>query len=379
MPPTPTITPTVTPTITPTITAAVIVYNRVALIARALDSILAQTTPVTEIVVVDDGSTDGTADLVAQRYGDRVRLIRQPNGGVSAARLRALTEARGEWLAFLDSDDEWTEGRNAAFLRAAQHVPPEVQWIFGDCAIMTDAGETGRLFRDKGFSVHSPHSPHGPHGPHGPQGPHTDPEVFQDPMATQFPYQFSIMPASLIRCAALRQVHAFTEGLRSSEDLLAGWKVAALFPGRPLAAIPHVVTRVYRDSSLLATSTDVTGKQSPDYYHARVIGFDLLARSNRPPTTAPGEPSWGRLHADAVRRWCIRLADSNTPTPRRHPFPLALAQFKHSLTPKAAAFLPFTLLGRPGVKLWKSMTERRDRRTAQRSKPVDPMAFSVKS
>lgn len=79
-------------------------YNAEAFIARAIDSVLTQTWPAHEILVVDDGSSDATAEVVA-RYGDRVRYLRQDNAGVSAARNAGARAASGDWLAFLDADD----------------------------------------------------------------------------------------------------------------------------------------------------------------------------------------------------------------------------------------------------------------------------------
>lgn len=82
-------------------------YNRRELVRRAIGTVLAQTRDVEEIVVVDDGSTDGTREALAQAFGDRIRYVYQPNGGVSAARNHGLRIARGRFLALLDSDDEW--------------------------------------------------------------------------------------------------------------------------------------------------------------------------------------------------------------------------------------------------------------------------------
>lgn len=81
-------------------------WNRRALLARAIDSVLAQTAVPDEIIVVDDGSTDGTERFVRARY-PFVRFLRQSNAGVSAARNAGLDQAGGEWIALLDSDDEW--------------------------------------------------------------------------------------------------------------------------------------------------------------------------------------------------------------------------------------------------------------------------------
>jgi glycosyltransferase involved in cell wall biosynthesis len=88
------------------VTAAITTYNRGAFLPGALESVFAQTFAEYELLVVDDGSTDETSQVLAG-YGDRIRVVRQQNGGRSAARNTAVREARAPLISFLDSDDRW--------------------------------------------------------------------------------------------------------------------------------------------------------------------------------------------------------------------------------------------------------------------------------
>ncbi|MFW6271710.1 MAG: glycosyltransferase [Desulfosalsimonas sp.] len=97
----------------PLVSVIIPVYNRGKWIKKAVDSVLSQDYRPFEIIVVDDGSTDETSEILSS-YGKNIRIIRQPNSGVSSARNRGADAARGEWLAFLDSDDYWLAGKIAA-------------------------------------------------------------------------------------------------------------------------------------------------------------------------------------------------------------------------------------------------------------------------
>lgn len=94
-------------------------YNAEPFLREALDSVLAQTVPPLEVIVVDDGSTDASA-AIAESYGPPVRVIRQENQGESVARNRGMDEAKGEWIAFLDADDVWKPEKMAIQLELAQ-------------------------------------------------------------------------------------------------------------------------------------------------------------------------------------------------------------------------------------------------------------------
>jgi glycosyltransferase involved in cell wall biosynthesis len=104
-------------------------YNAERYLPEAIDSVLAQTCPAGEIIVVDDGSSDGTPRL-AERYGGRVRWLSQKNQGSGAARNRGIVAARGELLAFLDADDVWVRHKLAWQVEALAAVPwPDI--VFG--------------------------------------------------------------------------------------------------------------------------------------------------------------------------------------------------------------------------------------------------------
>ena len=81
-------------------------YNRRQTIGRSIDSVLNQTLFPSEIIVVDDGSTDGTSDYIQSNFPS-IKLLSQPNKGVSAARNMGIKSADANWIALLDSDDEW--------------------------------------------------------------------------------------------------------------------------------------------------------------------------------------------------------------------------------------------------------------------------------
>jgi succinoglycan biosynthesis protein ExoO len=105
------------------VSVVIAAFDAAACIARAVDSALAQSAPPAEIIVVDDGSTDGTAELVAglARAEPRLKLLRQPaNRGPAAARNRGIAAAAGDWIAILDADDVFQPERLAYLLAAAR-------------------------------------------------------------------------------------------------------------------------------------------------------------------------------------------------------------------------------------------------------------------
>ncbi len=110
------------PNLDPTVSVILPTYNRHDFLRQAVESVLAQTRPADEIIVVDDGSTDGTAALLAG-YGDRIMVIRQDNLGVSAARNAGIRQAKGVFIALLDSDDYWLPDKLEAQLSFFERHP----------------------------------------------------------------------------------------------------------------------------------------------------------------------------------------------------------------------------------------------------------------
>jgi len=93
------------------------VYNGARYLAETLDSVFAQTLAPHEVIIVDDGSTDESPDIL-RRYGDRLRVFRQENQGVATARNAGLTHVTGDAIAFLDQDDLWPADRNRIMAEA---------------------------------------------------------------------------------------------------------------------------------------------------------------------------------------------------------------------------------------------------------------------
>lgn len=126
------------------LTVVIPLFDKAPYVTRALASVLGQVPRVREVVVVDDGSRDGGADLV-RRLGDpRVAVLQQPNAGVSVARNLGIQAARGARIAFLDADDEWLPGCTAAIADALRAAPDADVHSFGYRAVARDGSAAQR-------------------------------------------------------------------------------------------------------------------------------------------------------------------------------------------------------------------------------------------
>jgi glycosyltransferase involved in cell wall biosynthesis len=122
----------------PLVTAIIPTYQHACVVGDAVSSALAQTYPALEVLVVDDGSTDDTAEVL-RGFGKRIRVICQANRGLSAARNRGITSASGELIAFLDADDAWMPSKIE--IQVPLFRNPEVGLVGADMVYFDEAGD----------------------------------------------------------------------------------------------------------------------------------------------------------------------------------------------------------------------------------------------
>jgi glycosyltransferase involved in cell wall biosynthesis len=128
----------------PAVSVIIPTYNRAALLPRAVASVLANTLPEDEVIVVDDGSTDHTEETLSP-FRNRLRYIRTPNQGAGAARNRGVREATRPLVAFMDSDDEWMPHK-LHLQRTLMGQRPDVVFCFSDFGVREGAGKEARRF-----------------------------------------------------------------------------------------------------------------------------------------------------------------------------------------------------------------------------------------
>lgn len=204
----------------PLVSVIIPMYNAEQFIAQTLDSVLAQDYPHIEILVVDDGSTDGGAAIVTTQY-PMVRYIKQPNGGPSAARNRGVQLAQGTWLAFIDADDQWLPTKISRQMAYSEHHGG-VDYLLTFMEVFV---EEGTVFPASFNQKHYESKPIG------------------------------YLPSTLVvRRDSFLRVGFFNEQLRVSED--ADWFFRAKDAGLSLVVIPEVLLRRRIHAANLTRETD---------------------------------------------------------------------------------------------------------------------------
>ncbi|MDN7012324.1 glycosyltransferase family 2 protein [Methanoculleus sp. FWC-SCC3] len=196
----------------PAVSVVIPLYNKGPYITRAINSVLAQTVREFEVIVVDDGSTDDGAEVVGGFGDPRIRLIRQENRGVSAARNRGIEAARGELVAFLDADDEWMPRHLEALLRLREKYPQA--GAYGTAYLITGNGST---IQTPSYSAAIPPEPW--------EG--LLPNYFSDAILGSPPISSSIV--AVPRCI-LNEVGGFNTGAWYGEDVDLWGRIALKYP-----------------------------------------------------------------------------------------------------------------------------------------------------
>lgn len=212
----------------PRVSVLMAAHDAAATIASAVDSVRAQTMPDFELLVVDDGSTDRTAEVLARIDDPRLRVLRQANAGPAAARNRALAASHGEYVACLDADDLWMPEK-LAWQMAALAAAPDAAVAYG-FADVVDA-DLVHAYSDRRIR--------------------RDGDVYADLLLSNFIFSGS---NTMIRRAALDRVGGFDESMRAVED----WELHVRLARRyPFVCVPRVVLRYRLTEGSLSSRIDV--------------------------------------------------------------------------------------------------------------------------
>jgi glycosyltransferase involved in cell wall biosynthesis len=262
-------------------------YNTEATIDAAIRSVLAQTRGDFELIVADDGSTDGTAGRIERFLEDgRITLIRAPHRGPSAARNAAIAEAAGEYVCFLDSDDLWLPTYLEVMWGTLQSRP-EASVAFTDAWVLFDAVK--KIGRRTAMAEYRPSSMP------------TEPSAFLRALLEQGNFVYY---AAMVRRQALEAVGAFNEGLRGPEDYELWLRLAAhgcsfVFCNEPLAVYRR------RPGQITADPTTID-RALPEVYRLVVeeydVGEDVRAVASREARHLAGRTSAAPSHRRARLR-----------------------------------------------------------------------------
>jgi glycosyltransferase involved in cell wall biosynthesis len=220
-------------------------YNKAAYIARTLDSVLAQTWTDFDVMVVDDGSTDESPEIVRRYRDPRVRLITQENRGSSAARNRGVAQSRADWIAMLDADDEWLPQFLQRMLEAS-HAHPDAAVLFanGDPVLAK-----APCLQRKGELLFVP-------------------DFFE--FYTYFGGAMMGPSAMMVHRQALLDIDGFAEEARYGEDIDAWARLA--WRGHPLYCLPETLA-IYHE--------DVPGRKCNDPRHFLQAPKQIIATCYR--------------------------------------------------------------------------------------------------
>ncbi|MEQ8841227.1 MAG: glycosyltransferase family A protein [Acidimicrobiales bacterium] len=242
----------------PEIAVVIPAYNRAATLGRAIESVLGQTRPPTEIVIVDDGSTDATA-AVAAAYGPTVRVTTIENSGPAIARNVGVNATSAPWIAFLDSDDYWLPGHLSRIADAIAGTDGAANVYFADTSRPTAERNDASLYELADFTA-------------------DDPWTLVDD-ATEWvirPRQPTMLQSSVFARPAWDAVDGLWPELRSRHDTHVFLRLGI---GGTMCAVAGVGCQMTDDDTSGNRQMDAMGTRSRRYWHHTVALYgDVLRR-----------------------------------------------------------------------------------------------------
>ena len=277
----------------PAVSVVVPLYNKAPHVEAALRSILAQSFTDFEVIVVDDGSTDGGAEIVAGITDPRLRLLRQDNAGAGAARNAGIAAARGRWVAFLDADDLWYPDKLARQL-AALARSPELVWAAGAFMRIVDNQPTQppRVLDESWFA---------------------DEEVIRDALLILAGGRPIWTGTVMVRRDVLLELGGFDPTLRTGQDTLLWVRLAIRHP-----RLAYVREAIAAYAWRVAGSLSLTKNEQGFATDAALAGRLLSLAGGLPPERAP-------LLQRFTTRLIITHAKSQIVTGRSHAARVTLA------------------------------------------------------
>lgn len=318
----------------PAVSVVIPLYNRETLIPRAIASVQAQTLRDFELIVVDDGSTDGSARMVADlaRGDSRIRLVSQENMGAGGARFRGIAEAGAEFVAFLDSDDYWEARYLEAQVGLLRDAPGDVVAVVCNGTAIEPGKADAPLFEEVGYE------------------PPVAPRLLDSPRELWEPFQAPYLQGSVYRREALLRMDAFGPRLRTSEDfeVLVRMSFAGRFIVNP--ANLFVQDRGRDGTESLSQST----KLKPNFFEARCLAARFAYRHDRDAELRRRDKT---TYLAAFRSWMRSLAAAGRYGDMIVRLPRA---FDCGFDVKSAVFALLMLSGPLGAGVWERLSAARE-------------------
>jgi hypothetical protein len=269
-----------------TVSVVVPAHESRATIERALDSALGQTRPPSEVLLVDDDSSDGTAEFVRGRYGASVRILTGRFGGAAPARNAGWRAASAEWVAFLDADDDWLPEKLERAMDVLRRCPG-AGWFVSDGSFHPEDEPGFPSWFDR--YVDCPN------------------EYFGQPVAALIEVNFVMTHAVVVRRSLLEETGGFDERLSHAEDLDLWIRLARR---SPVALLKEPLVRYHRRAGGLSSASA-----------ARLQGdIEVFRRLSEDPALEPSlrERAAARIRAARFKLGFAALREGRGPEARRH-------------------------------------------------------------